>query len=205
MSKGSPRKLLLSESRLIFYIKNVRSLGEATRDICDFFEMLAYLLRSIVFCFLHALRSVVFYCLVSFDHVTGHSKTINDDEDSHRHSTLYAIIISCSLFICFTICAVSVFFVRRRQNENRTLTFSNRTYDERASSNAITGNEKCELLYISKEKNNCYHQQRYEPTTSARLFSMYSDDNADTGNEETSPSMDGFASYVRVSISQGHK
>ena len=62
----------------------------------------------------------------------------------------------------------------------------------------------CELLFLSKEKDGCYKEQRYEPTTSARLFSLHSNpsnDDNDREYEDKQDGINGFATYVKVHLS----
>ena len=61
----------------------------------------------------------------------------------------------------------------------------------------------CELLFLSKEKDGCYKEQRYEPTTSARLFSLHSNpshDDDDGDYEDKEDGINGFATYVKVDL-----
>ena len=129
------------------------------------------------------------------------SNNNNTKHNTDSHSTLYAIIISSAVLIIATIIAVTILLYRRYKKDRQKLDVTSPTSDRTHETfRERLGNIKrtsCELLFLSKEKDGCYQQQRYEPTTSARLFSLHSNDGND-GTQDDGKGMDGFASYVKV-------
>ena len=122
-------------------------------------------------------------------------KAAQDDQHS-SHATLYIIVIACALLIVATIIGVAIVLYRRYKKDHGKLDLTSASTQE--SFRERLGNTKrrsCELVFLAKEKSGCY-KQRYEPTTSARLFSIHSNDGGESCTEVGD--MDGFASYVKV-------
>ncbi|XP_066920455.1 uncharacterized protein [Clytia hemisphaerica] len=119
------------------------------------------------------------------------------DDQQSSHATLYIIIIACALLIVATIIGVAIVLYRRYKKDHGKLDLTSANTQE--SFRERLGNTKrrsCELLFLAKEKSGCY-KQRYEPTTSARLFSIHSNDGGEQSCTEVGD-MNGFASYVKV-------
>jgi len=120
-------------------------------------------------------------------------------------------VIACSILIVSSIIAVAIVLVRRHRQESQQLNHEVRSDSFRhfdPTNNRSSPPPHCELLFLSKEKSNCYQQQqhyqhqqqgKYAPTTSARLFSLHSNDGDNGGDNKEVGTMDGFATYVKVS------
>ena len=150
----------------------------------------------------------------------------NEKEQSNHdgdHSTMYIIIISCVVVVTSGFVGVAIVLYKRHKKDRQKLNLNaaassapchdndKTTFRGRLTNTKSRRKASCELLFLSTEKDGCYQQNnqakhkdfpRYEQTTSARLFSLHSQEDdtiMDDGSQVSDgDDMGGFATYVTV-------